>query len=590
MNQTSMLFTACKKIFAGFTLVFILNYGAGAQNVSYNLNSIPITGTNNCAIGVNALSSNTFGNHNVAIGNLALSSNTTGIYNIAIGYSALSSNTLGLYNTATGYFALKSTTDGRYNTANGTFSLTANTTGYGNTGLGNQTLISNTTGNYNTATGQASLINNVTGNYNTATGQNSLFNTTGSNNSGMGNYSLYNNTSGSNNTGLGYYADVASGNLINATAIGYNAIVNSSNTIQLGNSSVTQIFAGTGTTAKLIAGGLQITGGTIAAGKVLTSDASGNATWQTPGGTGTTWDLLGNAGTIDGTHFIGTTDNIPLNFRANNQKAGRIDPIFSNSFYGINAGRFTSTGNNNTAVGAASLSSNTTGTNNTGLGASTNVASSTLTNATAIGYGAIVNASNTMQLGNSSVVEVYAGTGTNAKLIAGGLQITGGTLAAGRVLTSDASGNATWQVPSGGGGGFFTTSGLGNIINTNLGGVIIGTGITSFPVGYKLYVSDGILTEKVKVAIKNSAEWADYVFEKNYKLMSLTELEAFVNKNKHLPGIQSADQLVKEGGIDVSQMLSKQMEKIEELTLYLIQLKKENDEVKAKLTALENKK
>lgn len=72
--------------------------------------------------------------------------------------------------------------------------------------------------------------------------------------------------------------------------------------------------------------------------------------------------------------------------------------------------------------------------------------------------------------------------------------------------------------------------------------------------------------------------------------MSLTELEAFVNKNKHLPGIQSADQLVKEGGIDVSQMLSKQMEKIEELTLYLIQLKKENDEVKAKLTALENKK
>lgn len=45
------------------------------------------------------------------------------------------------------------------------------------------------------------------------------------------------------------------------------------------------------------------------------------------------WALLGNAGTVDGTNFIGTTDNIPFNIRINNQKAGRIDHLLGNSFF-----------------------------------------------------------------------------------------------------------------------------------------------------------------------------------------------------------------------------------------------------------------
>ena len=83
-------------------------------------------------------------------------------------------------------------------------------------------------------------------------------------------------------------------------------------------------------------------------GKVLTSDANGNASWQSGitgptgptgpiGPTGVTgptgadgalnaWSLTGNGGTVDGTNFIGKTDNVPLNIRVNNQKAGRIDP------------------------------------------------------------------------------------------------------------------------------------------------------------------------------------------------------------------------------------------------------------------------
>lgn len=99
---------------------------------------------------------------------------------------------------------------------------------------------------------------------------------------------------------------------------------------------------------------------------------------------------------------------------------------------------------------------------------------------------------------------------------------------------------------------------------------------------YKLFVEGGIMTEKVKVALRSSSNWADYVFEKDYNLMSLNEVEKFVNENKHLPGIQSAKELA-ENGIDLGEMQSKQMEKIEELTLYIIdqnkKLLQQNDEI-----------
>ncbi len=86
---------------------------------------------------------------------------------------------------------------------------------------------------------------------------------------------------------------------------------------------------------------------------------------------------------------------------------------------------------------------------------------------------------------------------------------------------------------------------------------------------YQLFVEGGIMTEKVKVALRSTANWADYVFADKYKLMPLNEIEQFVAINKHLPGIESASQLVK-NGIDITEMQAKQMEKIEELTLYAI--------------------
>ena len=89
------------------------------------------------------------------------------------------------------------------------------------------------------------------------------------------------------------------------------------------------------------------------------------------------------------------------------------------------------------------------------------------------------------------------------------------------------------------------------------------------PGNYKLYVADGIITERVRVAVKTTQAWADYVFAPDYRLTPLAEVDAFVKANGHLPGVPSADEVVKDG-IDAAQMDAKLLEKIEELTLHLI--------------------
>lgn len=104
--------------------------------------------------------------------------------------------------------------------------------------------------------------------------------------------------------------------------------------------------------------------------------------------------------------------------------------------------------------------------------------------------------------------------------------------------------------------------------------------VSSQPDGYSLFVQHGILTEKLKVALSGSSNWADYVFADDYVLTPLDEVESFVQKNKHLPGVPSGQSLVEGGGIDVNQMFAKQMEKIEELTLYIIELQKQMKQLK----------
>ena len=113
----------------------------------------------------------------------------------------------------------------------------------------------------------------------------------------------------------------------------------------------------------------------------------------------------------------------------------------------------------------------------------------------------------------------------------------------------------------------------------------VGIGTEDIPAAYKLAVADGIITEKVKVAVESTGNWSDYVFEDDYELPSLEEVDAFIQENNHLPGVPSADEVV-ESGLDLGQMDATLLKKIEELTLYVIELKKENDELSRQLKDL----
>lgn len=106
---------------------------------------------------------------------------------------------------------------------------------------------------------------------------------------------------------------------------------------------------------------------------------------------------------------------------------------------------------------------------------------------------------------------------------------------------------------------------------------------------YKLYVETGILAERVRVASKdNPVEWADYVFESDYDLNSIEEVETFVKTNKHLPNVPSAKE-VAEKGVDIVEMDATLLRQIEELWLHTIQLNERIQELEKQLGEPGNK-
>ncbi len=100
-----------------------------------------------------------------------------------------------------------------------------------------------------------------------------------------------------------------------------------------------------------------------------------------------------------------------------------------------------------------------------------------------------------------------------------------------------------------------------------------------------------IEAEKMRVndVTVNMDHAADYVFDESYDLKSLDEVEAFVKENKHLPGVPSASKM-KEEGMSLSEMSNLLLEKVEELTLHLIRVEKENRALKAEMERMRNEK
>ncbi|HSC36909.1 MAG TPA: hypothetical protein VLD19_03520, partial [Chitinophagaceae bacterium] len=100
----------------------------------------------------------------------------------------------------------------------------------------------------------------------------------------------------------------------------------------------------------------------------------------------------------------------------------------------------------------------------------------------------------------------------------------------------------------------------------------VGIGTTSVnDATYKLYVDIGIRTRKIKV---DQGTWADYVFQKDYSLLPLVEVEKFIHQYKHLPEVPTATEIAKDG-VDLGSNQVVLLKKIEELTLYLIEQNKQ---------------
>ena len=103
---------------------------------------------------------------------------------------------------------------------------------------------------------------------------------------------------------------------------------------------------------------------------------------------------------------------------------------------------------------------------------------------------------------------------------------------------------------------------------------MLGSGIT---------FADYLLTKRLKVNVSaGNIFWPDYVFSSDYQLMPLHEVEQFVKENRHLPEVPSEKEL-KENGLDVVEMDALLLKKIEELTLYVIELEKQINGLKTEM-------
>jgi hypothetical protein len=352
------------------------------------------------------------------------------------------------------------------------------------------------------------------------------------------------------------------------------------------------------------------------------------------------WTLQGNS--AGATDFIGTTNDRSLKFKVNNVSSGSINTARggANTYLGFSSGvsvvgsanvalgyealvggagssnvaigfralKVNNGGTSNLGLGNASLQANTTGSANVGIGSATLLLNTIGGSNTAIGTSVLNkitgNSNNNVAIGTSSMIAKTGGSnniGIGVSTLRGNLTGSNNTAIgyeAGRNATGTSNVYLGYQA-----GLDETASNKLYIANTstttpliygdfNAKYVTIGDvsptlrsqGVATG--GYNLLVKGGILTEKVKVALAaTGTDWADYVFEDTYTLMSLEEVEAFTKANKHLPNVPSADEMIN-SGLDVAQTSKMFMEKIEELTLYVIELNKEVQLLKAENASL----
>ena len=455
----------------------------------------------------------TRGMHNTLIGYQAGLLADTAIGNVAVGINALRQNRYGNYNVAVGDSALFETTVGG-NVAVGTKAGLENTNGTGNTFLGNRAGANNSSGDLNTFVGWRAGSFNSTGEYNVAIGSESAnANSDGDGNVLLGYAAGFRNDSGNDNVFIG----IRSGE--------YN--IDGSTNIGIGDQALNRCANGNFN---------------IGIGNLALGDNGGGSA-----------------------QFYG---NIAIGLNAGKSVIGNENIIIGNeSGIGINGTDNVLIGNDISHVGMQ----------NTYLGSSTSagVIQSPI-GATAIGFGTTILQDHSVIVGDASNANVKVGVGTATPTAL--LHVSGDSDST-QIFRVSASGATAFRVHGNQGSAVGTADlpafeGLlvqGN--STFRSDVVVEDELlvntTTGANGYTVSVDGRIACEEVRV--QEAGLWPDYVFERDYDLTPLADLKKFLGEQKHLPGIPSAAE-VQANGFELGNMQKRMLEKIEELTLYVIEL------------------
>ncbi len=331
------------------------------------------------------------------------------------------------------------------------------------------------------------------------------------------------------------------------------------------------------------------------AGQVLTSAGSGSApTWTTPSGSG--WSLTGNSGTDSATNFIGTTDDKRFSIRTNDleriaiSKTGRVSfitPLNTNvddTIFSINGGT-------------------------TYAGTHINLFEQSSSGSWAFKAWA----GSPILSFNSNSMLLWSGSGIDVDFSHSG-QVIANSLSAQRLrgsawfhtaISVDAPSieykphGANYVSPGGAAHKFTVYSPLTDstvniatfdngdsslVTISKDGKVLIGTTNLSQAGSNILAVNGGAIF--TKATVKLNTNWPDFVFEEKYGLLPIAQLEEYIKVNKHLPNVPAASQVTKDG-IDLGGNQALLLQKIEELTLYIIEQNKkiellEKDMIKIK--------
>ncbi len=293
-----------------------------------------------------------------------------------------------------------------------------------------------------------------------------------------------------------------------------------------------------------------------------------------------------------------------------------------NTFIGSQTGKNVGTKGNNTFVGAFAGAS-AAGAGDTFIGANAGRnAGVTLGGNTAVGESAlrVVTGSNNMAIGTNAgrftttgSQNVFMGSGAGMYNVTGYSNILLGNLAGqnhtegvGNVLIGQGAG----QTLTSGNKNVFIGNGAGNslasaqqklyiesssdatnpLIYGDFASGKVGIETTNIPTDYTLAVNGKTITTEVQVMLydEDNGGWPDYVFAEDYHLMPLTDLEAEIETLGHLPGVPSAEE-VEENGHALGRMDAILLEKIEELTLHLIDMNKEMTDLRERNEALETR-